>query len=163
MPPDRPAPLAPAAWLLVRHGLAAIPVALLAGFGLVFALIGGISLSPLPLFFAVDIPGSAQGWRTLHIGMLTNGMLAILLGLVLERVTVQPASVRRVSVGVIVAVWGNFAFYLFGMFAPNRGLTLGANAQGAASLAGALAFLPAIVGAVALIAVILALLRAPAR
>lgn len=150
----------PEAWSLVRHGLAALLVALVSGFGLVFALIGGISLSPIPVFFAWAIPGTMAGWRTLHIGMLTNGIMAIALGFVLNK-TVLPAPRRRfVALGTIIAVWGNFAFYLFGMFAPNRGLTLGANAQGAASLAGALAFVPAIIGAITLMAAICVLLGA---
>ena len=150
----------PEAWLLVRNGLAALLVALIAGFGLVFALIGGISLSPLPVFFAWAIPGTMAGWRTVHIGMLTNGIMGIALGLLLDKVSLPAARRRFVALGTITAIWGNFAFYLFGMFAPNRGLTLGANAQGAASLAGALAFVPAIIGAVTLMAAVCVLLGA---
>ncbi|MFM9935900.1 MAG: hypothetical protein ACKVOL_06840, partial [Novosphingobium sp.] len=84
----------PEAWLLVRNGLAALLVALVAGFGLVFALIGGISLSPIPVFFAWAIPGTMAGWRTVHIGMLTNGIMGIALGLLLDKVTL-PAARRR--------------------------------------------------------------------
>lgn len=150
----------PEAWLLVRNGLAALLVALVAGFGLVFALIGGISLSPIPVFFAWAIPGTMAGWRTLHIGMLTNGIMAIALGFVLNKAALPPARKRLVALGTIIAIWGNFAFYFFGMFAANRGLTFGANAQGPASVAGALAFVPAIIGAITLMAAVWVLLGA---
>ena len=150
----------PEAWLLVRHGLAALLVALICGFGLVWALIGGVSLSPLPVFFEWAIPGTMAGWRTLHIGMLTNGIMAIALGLVLNKVGLPAPRKRFVALGTIIAIWGNFAFYFFGMFAANRGLTFGANAQGPASLAGALAFVPAIIGAITLMAAVWVLLGA---
>jgi hypothetical protein len=150
----------PEAWLLIRHGLAALLVALIAGFGLVFVLIGGVSLSPIPVFFAWAIPGTMAGWRILHLGMLTNGIMAIALGLVLNKVILSAPRARFVAWGTITAVWGNFAFYLFGMFAANRGLTFGANAQGPASVAGALAFVPAIIGAITLMAAVCVLLGA---
>ncbi len=62
---------------LIKHGLAAMMVALMAGMCLIFAMIGGISLSPLPVFLEWTIPGTVQGWRAVHIGMLMNGMMAI--------------------------------------------------------------------------------------
>lgn len=148
------------AWLVIRHGLAALLVALVAGFGLVFALIGGISFSPVPVFVEWAIPGTVSGWRVLHVGMLANGIMAVALGLVMNRVLLPPRRMRLVSIGIIIAIWGNFAFYFFGMFAANRGLTLGTNALGAGSIAGGLAFVPAIIGAITLIAAISALLGA---
>ena len=48
----------------------------------------------------------------------------------------------------------------FGMFAPNRGLTLESNVLGEASLAGALAFFPALIGAVTLFYAVISMLRA---
>lgn len=150
----------PEAWLLVRNGLAALMVSLVAGFGLVFALIGGISLSPVPVFFAWAIPGTAAGWRTIHIGMLTNGIMGIALGFVLNKAVLPPARKRLVAFCTIFAIWANFAFYFFGMFAANRGLTFGANAQGPGSVAGMLAFVPAIIGAITLMTAVWVLMRA---
>lgn len=145
---------------LIKHGLAAMIVALLAGFGLIFAMIGGISLSPLPVFFQWDIPGTLQGWRSLHLGMLMNGLMAILLGVVLRFFAISSVGAATIAWGVILAIWGNFSFYLFGMFAPNHGVTLQANRLGEASLSGALAFYPAFIGIVTLMAALLMLLFA---
>lgn len=149
-----------AGWRMVRTGLLAMLVSLLAGFGLLFALLGGLSLSPLPVIIEMAIPGSVSGWRVLHLGMMTNGLMAIALGLVLRQVAVAPATAHRIALGTTIAVWGNFAFYLFGMMAPNRGLTLAGNSFGPASLAGALAFVPALIGAFTLLAAVWALMRA---
>lgn len=148
---------------LVRHGLVAILVALAGGFMLTFKMLGGVSFSPLPLFLEVELPGTTGGWRAVHLGMLMNGMLAIVLGLAVRRFLLADAAASRIRLGVLVAVWGNFCFYLFSMFGDNHGLTLGGNRLGAGNWAGALAFLPALVGAVTLIVAVVTLLRAPMR
>jgi hypothetical protein len=145
---------------LIKHGIAAMIVALLAGFGLIFAMIGGVSLSPLPVFFQWEIPGTLQGWRSLHIGMLMNGLMAILLGVVMRFFAVSSLGAAVVSWGTILAVWGNFSFYFFGMFAPNRGVTLQANRLGEATLSVALAFYPAFVGIITLTVALIVLLLA---
>ncbi len=146
--------------LLVKNGLAAMIVALIGGFMLTFSMLGGISLSPLPMFFGVEIPGTAAGWRAVHLGMLMNGMMAIVLGLALRWRTVTPRGEALVTWGVLIAIWGNFCFYLFSMFGQNHGLTMGDNRLGPGNWAGALAFLPAIVGAVTLIVALVVLFRA---
>ena len=64
---------------------------------------------------------------------------------------------------MIVAVWGNAAFYLFSMFSPNRGLTADANVLGPASLFGYLAYFPAIGGAIGLMLATLMLFFAPQK
>ena len=65
-----------------------------------------------------------------------------------------------VTWGTIIAVWGNFCFYLFSMFGHNHGLTLGSNRLGEGNWAGALAFIPAIIGAVSLLIALVILFRA---
>lgn len=147
--------------LLQQNGLAAIFVGLIGGFVLVSALIGGVSASPLPLFIPFRVAGTAHGWLAFHLGMLMNGMMA----LVLERIlaTRAPSAAKSAAIcwGIIIAVWGNGAFYLFSMFAPNRGLTSDANAFGPASLPGHLAYFPAIAGAIGLMLATALLLLAP--
>ncbi|AXQ30529.1 hypothetical protein D0B54_18390 [Solimonas sp. K1W22B-7] len=145
---------------LIKHGLAAMLVSLLGGFVLLFSMIGAISLSPLPVFIDVAVPGTPQGWRIVHLGMMMNGLMAILLGACLRWFSLRGSDAAWVCWGTIVAVWGNFCFYLFGMFAPNHGLTLQANRLGEASLAGAVAFFPALLGAVTLSVAVVLLLRA---
>ena len=126
-------------------------VALVAGFLLIFSMIGGMALDPIPLLIEFEMPGTTKGWRILHLGMLMNGMMAILLATAMRNLVLSERKAYLVSTGIIIAVWGNFAFYLFGMFAPNHGVTLQGTRLGEASIAGVLAFLPALVGAITLI------------
>lgn len=155
-------PSGPTQWM-IKNGLAAMLVALLGGFMLTFEMLGGLSFSPLPLFIQMDLPGSVAGWKAVHLGMLMNGMMAIVLGLALRTLKVDAAAERRVAWGVLIAVWGNFCFYLFSMFGHNHGLSLGDNRLGPGNWAGALAFLPALIGAVTLIYALVVMWRAPAR
>ena len=144
---------------LVKNGIVAMLISMLAGFMLIFSMIGAISFSPLPLIDA-SIPGTPQGWRMVHLGMMMNGLMAILLGLSLRWLIVTARGAAIVSWGTIITIWGNFTFYLFGMFAPNHGVTLQANRLGEANLAGVIAFFPALLGAVTLFVVLIILLRA---
>jgi hypothetical protein len=145
---------------LIKNGIAAMIVALLGGFMLTFSMLGGISLSPLPIFISYTLPGTVPGWRAVHLGMMLNGMMAVLLGLALRWLLVSARGAAIVAWGTIIAVWGNFCFYLFSMFGFNHGLTLGDNRLGPGNWAGALAFLPAIVGAVTLLVALFVMVRA---
>lgn len=136
--------------LLVKHGVAAMLVALVSGFLLIFSMIGGLSLSPVPILIEFDLPGTTKGWRIIHLGMLMNGMMAMIIGIVMRFLYLPDRKAFWVSVGTVIAVWGNFMFYIFGMFAPNHGLTVEGNRLGGASIAGALAFFPAVLGAITL-------------
>jgi hypothetical protein len=147
--------------LLIKHGLTAMLVGLLGGFLLAFSMVGGISLSPIPVFLQFDLPGTDTGWRILHVGTLMNGIMALALGLVMRTVNLSDNRARLIFFGIALAIWGNFCFYLFGMFAPNHGLSVEANRLGAASLAGALAYLPAILAAITSIWAVIVLLFAP--
>ncbi len=146
--------------LLTKHGLAAMLIGLFGGFLLIFSMIGGMSISPIPVLISFELPGTTQGWRVLHLGTLLNGMMAILLAGAMRRFLLDDGRSFRIFAGTAIAVWGNFCFYLFGMFAPNHGVTLEGNRLGDASLAGALAFFPALLGAVTLIYAVTVLLRA---
>ena len=149
--------------LMQQSGLLAIFIGLVGGFILVASLIGGISASPLPLFVALKVPGTASGWLSFHLGMLMNGMMALVLERTLNTRAVSRLKGAAICWGVIIAVWGNGAFYLFSMFAPNRGLTSDANLFGPPSLFGHLAYFPAIAGAIGLMLATLLLLVAPNR
>ena len=147
-------------YLLIKNGIAAMIVALLGGFMLTFYMLGGISFSPLPIFIEAELPGTMEGWRAVHLGMLMNGMMAILLGVVLRWMLLSGRGSVIVAWGTIIAVWGNFCFYLFAMFGHNHGLSLGDNRLGEGNWAGALAFLPALLGAVTLLVALTVLFRA---
>lgn len=145
---------------LIKNGAVAMLIGMAGGFGMIFAMIGGISLSPIPVFFGLEIPGSIQGWRMVHTGMLMNGMMAILLGLVLRFYAVSNLSASVLGWGTIVAVWGNFCFYLFSMFAPNHGVTVHSNRLGDVNLPALFAFFPAFIGIFTLAAALIVVLRA---
>ncbi len=145
---------------LIKHGVLAMLVGLVAGFLLIFSMLGGASLSPVPVFIDFTLPGTEKGWRVVHLGTLLNGIMAIAIACAMRAVYLSDGKARWVFVGTVLAVWGNFSFYLFGMFAPNHGLTLEANRLGEASWAGALAFAPALLGAITLISALIAVLRA---
>lgn len=147
--------------MLQQHGLLAILVGLIGGFALVAVLIGGLSASPLPVFIELHVPGSARGWIGFHLGMLMNGILALVLDRVLVERELSRTRRNLIAGGIVLAVWGNCAFYLFSMFAPNRGLTAGSNALGSANVFGDLAYYPAIAGAIALIVAVSLLFLAP--
>lgn len=147
---------------LIKQGFLALIVALIAGFVLIFSMIGGMSLSPIPILIEFDVPGSVAGWRTVHVGMLMNAVMAIAIGSSMRAVFIEESAAYRVYLGTAIAIWCNLMFYLFGMFAPNRGVTLEANRLGEASLAGAAAFLPALIGSVTLIYAAFVMWRAEA-
>ena len=144
---------------MTKNGLAAVFVALVGGFALTFSMTRGISLWPLPFFIDYILPGSIQGWRIFHLGMLMNGIMAIALGGAMTRLSMSAKHAAIASWGVVIAVWGNFLFYIFGMFAPNHGLSVGTNALGAGNAAGTMAFLPAIVGAITLMVSVVLMFR----
>jgi hypothetical protein len=146
--------------LLIKNGIAAMVVALLAGFVLVFSMVGAISFSPVPIFIHYEMPGTAQGWRMVHLGTMMNGLMGVVVGLAMRRFALTDRGAATVAWGTILAIWGNFAFYVFGMFAPNHGVTLQANRLGEANWAGALAFVPAFAGAITLLVALVVLLRA---
>lgn len=147
--------------LMQQNGLLAILIGLVGGFVLVISLIGGISASPLPLFVSLRVPGTSSGWLSFHLGMLMNGMMALVLERTLNTRTISRLKSATICWGVIIAVWGNGAFYLFSMFAPNRGLTSDMNVFGPPSLFGHLAYFPAIAGAIGLMLAALLILMAP--
>jgi hypothetical protein len=149
--------------LLQQNGLAALLVGFVGGFVLVAAILGGISASPLPLFLKVAVPGTVRGWLGFHLGMLLNGMMALILAAVFQTRRAPPRRSAVIAWGIVIAIWGNCAFYLFTMFAPNRGLTAEGNAFGSASLAGYLAFFPALAGAMSVILSVWLMLRSPLR
>lgn len=146
--------------LVVRHALIICLLGLVGGFMLAFSALGQISLSPLPIVFDYAIPGEPSQWRAVHVGSIMNGIMAIVFALLIPYLTLSATAVRRISIGLVLTVWGNAFFYIFGIFTPNRGLSLGDNPVGEASWAAPLAFLPAFAVAIVLIVIVVAMLRA---
>ncbi len=133
---------------LVRQGFWALLVALISGFTLIFSMIGGVSLSPIPLHIPVDIPGTTEGWRTVHTGMLMNALMAISIGSSVRLLGVDGDSSRKIFLGCSIAIWGNMCLYVFCKLTPNNRIPLHSNALGEATPSGDIAIIPALMRAV---------------
>ena len=134
--------------LLVGNGALALCFGLIAGYGFLFNLIGEISLWPIPGALAVQLPGDAARWRGAHVGAITNGLMAIAVGLALPLAPMRTGTRRAVTWAIVVAVWGNIVFYVANALgAANHGLTFGDNRLGAADALSRVGFFGAYAGA----------------
>lgn len=147
---------------LIKHGAVLMLASLFGGFFLGFALTGGIGLSPLPFFIEADV-GDMDAWRRMHSGAMMNGVMAVAIGLAMRHLQFAGNGAAIVSWGTMAALYGNLCFYVFSVLAPNRGLGIGDNIQGEGNIFGALAYLPALVGAIGLIWALIVYLRTPIR
>ncbi len=78
--------------LLIRHGAAVMLLGMVAGFAYAFSLLGEISLSPIPVTFADNFPGRADGWRAAHVGNILNGVMIVALASAFPRIALGPDS-----------------------------------------------------------------------
>lgn len=146
--------------LMITNGLVVCLLGLIGGFMLLFSVIGGISLSPLPLFFDYQLPGTSAQWRAVHVGNIMNGLMAIIFALLMTKLELSAGAKKFVSYGTVATVWGNASFYIFGIFSPNKGLSLGDNPVGDGNWAGVIAFAPAFVVAFVLMVIVIVMIRA---
>ncbi len=149
--------------VLIRNGAAVMLLGMIAGFAFAFSLLGEVSLSPIPITFADSFPGRPDGWRAAHVGNILNGVMIVALASAYPHLALAAERERMVTRALIVTVWGNACFYIFGVFAPNHGLSLGDNDLGSGNLAGALAYIPAMVAAVAVIFALVTIVRESLR
>lgn len=144
---------------LAKNGIAVMIVGLLGGFGWVFALLGEVAISPIPVVFADSFPGEPASWRAVHTGCLMNGIMALAIAGVMPRFNPSDKDASRIAWGVTFAIWANTVFYFANLSAPNRSLSIGDNALGAASLAGAVGYITALIGAAVLVYALIVLMR----
>lgn len=145
--------------LLVQHGLIILFLGLVGGFMLLFAVLGQISLSPIPLAFGYVIPGEPAQWRAVHVGNIMNGLMAIIFALLIPMLTLSEKATRFIAIGLVCTVWGNALFYIFGILTPNKGLSLGDNPVGEANWAAPISFMPAFIVAFVLMVIVVVMLR----
>lgn len=129
--------------LMVGHGLLVILVSMLAGFMLMFSLIGGMEIWPGSIV-PLGIYGTTEGWVRAHSGGAMNGLLAIVVGLALPILRLSPRMERITAYGFIYVAWSFTVFYWLGNAAGNRSLTFGDNPLGQSDLIGILGFLPGV-------------------
>lgn len=129
--------------LMFGHGLLVILAAMLAGFMLMFNLLGGIEVWPGTI---VEIPmyGTADGWVRAHTGGALNGVLVIIVALALPKLKLGEFAQKFTAYGLIYSAWTFTLFYWLGNASSNRGLSIGASPLGEPDLIGLLAFLPGV-------------------
>lgn len=145
--------------LMIGNGALVLFLGLMTGFMFAFNLVGEITLWPIPGSLDVQIPGDPARWRGAHVGMITNALMVMAIGLALPHLRLSSGAERFTAWGLIFTVWGNVGFYVASALgAPGRGLTMGANKFGGGDLASIFNFLIAYPGA--LIAPVILLLVA---
>lgn len=145
---------------LLRHGFIIILIGLVGGFCLLFSILGVISFSPLPFNIDYELPGTPSQWRAVHVGNIMNGIMAVVFALVIPLLHLSERAKRFITYGLVATIWGNALFYIFGIFTPNRGLSLGDNSAGEANWAAVIAFLPAFIVAFVLMIIVIICFRA---
>ena len=127
--------------IMIGNGLLVVLASMLAGFMLMFSLIGGMEIWPGKIV-PFEVYGSNDGWVRAHSGGLTNGILVVVVALALPTLKLSPLMQRITAYGFIYIAWSFTFFYWVGNAAGNRGLTLGDSQLGNTDLLSVISFLP---------------------
>jgi styrene-oxide isomerase len=140
---------------MLANGMLVILVAMLAGFMLMFSLLGGFEIWPgNTLVFPVY--GTTEGWVRAHSGGTMNGLLVMAIALALPKLNLSQVMQKLTAWGFIYVAWSFTVFYWLGNAAGNRALSIGDNALGESDLYGIIGFrpgLPSVIIVVVLLAV----------
>ncbi len=127
--------------IMLANGMLVVLVAMLAGFMLMFSLLGGFEIWPgTTLHFTVY--GTSEGWVRAHSGGTMNGLLVIVIALALPKMALTQRLQRWMAWGFIYVAWSFTLFYWLGNAAANRALSIGDNVFGQSDLLGVIGFLP---------------------
>jgi len=129
---------------MVGHGSIVMLFGLVAGFGLVMSLVGGLEIVP-GFILEFDLPGDDRAWARTHVGGLMNGLMILSGALLMWGLQVPESLARRLYWMLVGAGYANTIFYWGGMMAASRALTFGDNRLGETSLVGVVGLLPAFV------------------
>lgn len=145
---------------MIAQGAAVMFVGMVAGFGLVMSLVGGMELIPGSII-QFTIPGSTDAWARTHVGGILNGMLIFVVAILIGGLGFADAAAGRLYWMLVGTGWANTIFYWAALFAPNRALTFADNKHGESNLAAIIGLAPALLFAViSLIAVFLLMRQA---
>ena len=145
--------------VMIGHGLLVMVMAMLAGFMLIFVLVGGFEVWPGTIV-EFSVYGTSEGWVRAHSGGVTNGLMVIAVGLALPKLTLTATRQKWVAYGVIYSAWAFTVFYWLGNASANRALTFGDSPLGEASLVSIIGFLPGLPAVVIITVVLLIAARA---
>ncbi len=124
------------------HAVLMMLCTLLGGVGLWMFLVGGFELVP-GYILHFQLPGTADGWRRMHVGPVMNGLMVIAVAMLLPSLGFTEKKAKILGWLIVADGWSNVIFYFFGNFAPDRGLSFGPNHFGPASISGVIALGPA--------------------
>lgn len=143
---------------MVGHGAIVMFIGMLAGFGLLVSLIGGMELIPGSII-EFGIPGAADAWVRAHIGGMMNGLFIMLVA-VLVAVMALPEKLGRQLFWMLVGTgYANTVFYWAALMAPNRALTFADNRFGESNLWSIIGLVPALVFAIVSMVAVALLIR----
>lgn len=140
---------------IIRHGAIVLFIGLLAGFGLLISLIGGLELFP---GFIVDfgIFGDTGAWARAHAGGILNGIMMFAVAVVAHHLRVPESTNAHIHWMLVGTGYANTLFYWGAILSPSRALTAGDNRLGDSNIFGILGYVPALVFAfVAMVAMIM--------
>ncbi len=126
---------------MIANGLWVVLVAMLAGFMLMFNLIGGFEIWPGNIL-EFSVYGTTEGWVRAHSGGVTNGLLVIAIALSLPKLNLSDFQQKLTAYGFIYVAWSFTLFYWLGNASDNRALTFGDSQLGEASIISVIGFAP---------------------
>lgn len=127
--------------IMIANGLLVVLASMLAGFMLMFKLLGGLEVWPGTIL-PIPVYGTAEGWVRAHSGGVTNGMLVIIVALAMPKLNLSATMQKWTAWGFIYVAWSFTFFYWLGNAAGNRALTIGDSPLGESDLIGVIGFLP---------------------
>lgn len=127
--------------IMLANGFLVVLVAMLAGFMLMFSLLGGMEIWP-GWMLEFSVYGTPEGWVRAHSGGAMNGLLVIVVALAMPKLNLGPGWQRFTAYGFVYVAWSFTVFYWFGNAAGNRALSVGDNALGQSDAFGIIGFLP---------------------
>lgn len=126
---------------MMANGFLVLLVSMLAGFMLMFTLVGGFEIWPGTIL-DFSVYGSSEGWVRAHSGGLTNGLLVLAVAFALPHINVSKFQEKLLAYGFVYVAWSFTVFYWLGNASANRALTFGDSQLGESSLISVLGFLP---------------------
>lgn len=143
---------------MIAQGALVLFIGMVAGFGLVMSLVGGMELIPGSII-QFTIPGDSGAWARTHVGGMMNGILILLVAVLMAGIGCSEALSGRLFWMLVGTGWANTVFYWAALFAPNRALTFADNQHGESNLAAIIGLAPALLFAVISLIAVFMLMR----